>query len=190
MRVYINLSGDCYPLRSSEEIEVVFDNQTDGFMRFWKLPYDGWHEGGLWRLKHFIFLSKNTHPYVKFYGISRLRKGIPGGLEPYGGYAWFCLPKEFVSYSLDFIKRNSKFKSFYKSTFAPGEMFFQTILMNSGFKRRIQNDDKRFMEFEGSHPKILTIHDYNELRKSGKLFARKFDPAVDKMIIDKLDQDI
>ena len=68
-------------------------------------------------------------------------------------------------------------------------MFFHTILLNSPFKHEIVNDNKRYIDFDDSHPTILTAKDYEKLKRSGKLFARKFEPKVDKEILDKLDDD-
>jgi hypothetical protein len=38
------------------------------------------------------------------------------------------------------------------------------------------------------NPRILGGRDLDVLRRSGKLFARKFDPAVDERVLDALDE--
>jgi hypothetical protein len=71
-------------------------------------------------------------------------------------------------------------------------MFFETILMNSPLKSRVVNDSKRYVDFtrKERHPKILTKDDLENMKKSGKFFARKFNLAVDKDILDIIDQEI
>jgi hypothetical protein len=100
------------------------------------------------------------------------------------------LPKQLVNYTVQFVEKNPSVEKFYKHAFAPGEMFFQTVLLNSPFKDRIVNDNKRYVEFIDSHPRTLTIKDHEALKQSGKLFARKFNPKIDSQILDAIDKDL
>jgi hypothetical protein len=83
-------------------------------------------------------------------------------------------------------------REFFKHAFAPDEMFFETILLNSPFKSEVINDCKKYSDFsEGKpHPKNLTIVDFETLKKSGKLFARKFKTEEGNSIMDLIDQEI
>ena len=188
---FINLTEECYPLKAPSQIMETFEDQNSGFMTYWKLPYKGWYQGGMNRINsHFFFLPKKKYPYVRSFRIPRLRKKLPFNLEPYGGSSLFCLPKDFVSYLVKFLENKPSVFSFFKRTFIPSEMIFQTVLMNSPLRDRIVNDNKRYMDFEESHPRVLTNHDYPKLKNSEKLFARKFSSAIDKDILDIIDNDI
>ena len=188
---FINLTAECYPLRSPRQISEAFKGQNAGYMTFWKIPYEGWFQGGTNRIyDRYFFLPKKGYPYVRIFHIPRLNKKLPCDLEAYGGWSLFCLPKDLVSYVVEFVKNNPNVKSFFKRTFAPSELIFQTILLNSPFRDRVVNDNKRYQEFEEAHPRTLTKNDYQMLKKSEKLFARKFNPAVDKEIMDMIDRDI
>jgi hypothetical protein len=188
---FINLTAECYPLKSPSQIREAFKDQNAGFMTFWKLPYEGWYRGGMNRIHNrFFFLPKKSYPYVRTFQIPRFRKKLPCNLEAYGGWSLFCLPKDLVSYVVKFTENNPKVESFFKRAFAPSEMIFQTILLSSSFRDRIVNDNRRYLDFVEAHPRILTKDDYPILKKSGKLFARKFSPAVDKEILDIIDKDI
>jgi hypothetical protein len=190
---FTNLTGECYPLKSSRQIKETFKNQNSGFMNFWKIPYEGWApaRGGFWRIHNrFYFLPKKKYPYVRKIRIPRLNKKMPNDLEPYGGWSLFSLPKDMISYALKYLDNNPNVKAFYKRTFAPNEMMWQTILMNSPFKDRIVNDNMRYIEFIRSHPRILTKKDYSTLKNSGRLFARKFDSDVDREILDIIDREM
>jgi hypothetical protein len=186
-----NLTGDCYPLKTSQQIRDELSSETSGFMTFWKMPYEGWYLGGMSRINNnFYFFHKKEYPYVRILRISRIRRKLPCHLEPYGGWNWFTLPKEFVSYIVQFVEKNPDVIDFYKHAFASGEMFFQTILMNSQFKNRIVNDNKRYVSFIDSHPRVLTIKDYPALKQGHYLFARKFNPKVDSQILETIDKDL
>jgi len=70
------------------------------------------------------------------------------------------------------------------------EIIIQTVVMNSPFKETVVRDNCRYIYFrkEEHNPKILTADDFEILRNSEKLFARKFDLQQDSRILDLLDE--
>ena len=69
------------------------------------------------------------------------------------------------------------------------EIVFQSILLNSPLAPTVINDDLREIDFprNSPHPRVFTAADWPRLSASRKLFARKFDPAVDSEILDRLE---
>jgi|SRR5665647_344609 len=190
---FIPLSGDCYPIKSPEDIKKELSGKNVAFMEFFKLPSKAWWKGGLSRINYLhYFLPRASYPYVRICRIPRLKKGLPYNLEPYGGHGGFCLPKRHVGYILQFVKDNPGLRKFFKHTFAPDEMFFETILLNSHFKSEVVNECKKYSDFSDKrpHPKNLTIADFEILKKSGKFFARKFQTGESNDILDIIDQEI
>jgi hypothetical protein len=47
---FINLSGECYPLKPPEVIKEEFAGQNLGFMEVFKMPYRGWWHGRMNRI--------------------------------------------------------------------------------------------------------------------------------------------
>ena len=188
---FINLTAECYPIKSLNQINETFKDKNTGFITFWKMPYEGWDHGGMDRINNnYFFLKKKEYPYVKIIHFPRIRKKLPYGLEPYGGWSLCCLPKDIIAYILDYIQNNLRLTSFFKTTRIPSEMIFQTILMNSPLKDRIVNDNKRYLNFVDAHPRTLTKDDYETLKNSKHLFARKFNPSVSKELLDIIDNEI
>jgi len=188
---FINLTGECYPVKSRSQIQQTFEKNNMAFLTYWKLPYDGWYQGGLNRVNNMYFsIPKRGYPYVRLFKIPRLRKRLPGNLQFYGGWSLFCLPKDIIRYLVSFTENNPKFKAFFKRVHAPSEMYFQTILLNSPFVNRIVNDNKRYIDFIDAHPRTITIKDFEMLKQGDYLFARKFNPQVDKKIMDCIDKEI
>ena len=189
---FVNLTGECYPLKHPNIIKKEFDGQTSGFMEFFELPSIVWSKGGMERLeKRFYFISIGK--YYKLIRVPRLRRKLPCNLKPYGGSAAFCLHKDLINYLLDFLDSNPSVYKFFSHAGYADEVFFQTILMNSPLKTRIVNDDKRYIDWEksnGGHPKYLTTQDFSKMVESKKLFARKFSLVVDKNILDMIDKKI
>jgi hypothetical protein len=56
---FIDLSGDCYPIKPIHKIKAAFDSSGLGYMEFFKLPYERWTgNGGLDRVNHRYNLIK------------------------------------------------------------------------------------------------------------------------------------
>lgn len=206
------LSGQDYPLVPHEEIVATVETaQRRVHMDWFPLPDprwlrdgSGWTEGGLERFENWyvrigdrtIPLPRNAHAQTQL-GRAwsaliqklRIKRRFPSGVAPYGGSAFWGMPAECVKYVCNFVEANPSFVRFFHHVFAPDEMFFQTVLMNSHWRNAVVNDNLRFIDWskgEGS-PSILTSDRFNELMTSGKLFARKFDPDVDSAILDRID---
>ena len=65
-------------------------------------------------------------------------------------------------------------------TFAPDEMFVQTLLANSPYRPHLKNNNLRFIKWEyqnGNIPANLDLSDLNNIIGSNNLFMRKVDKA-------------
>ena len=96
---------------------------------------------------------------------------------------------------LETYRKNPQLKKFFKFSWTPDEMVYQTIIMNSHFKNTVVNDDLREIIFPGegenaSHPLVYGVNDFEYLKQSSKLFARKFDMNIDKKIFDLIDKEL
>jgi len=78
----------------------------------------------------------------------------------------------------------------------PDESIFQSVLCNSPLAATLVNDDRRAILWEHAgapSPATLTQAHLPWLRaqrEAGKLFARKFDTAVDSAVLDALEKDL
>ncbi len=187
---YIDLSGDSYPLKPQKVLKKKLVEKNSALIDYFEIPHSEWYQGGLHRLNNkYYCVPIKKYPYVRFFKIPRLRKGLPGGLKPYGGLGNRCLQKKHVQYLLKFIDDNPSVVSFFRRVWGPGEIFYQTILLNSPLKDSIINDSIMYVDFsEGkSNPKMLTSADLEVIKNSGKLFARKFSSSVDDKVLDLID---
>jgi hypothetical protein len=206
---FINLSGQCYPLKSIDSIKKFFDNKSFAYIQQFKLPEGapkGWGKrGGLNRLEYSYYknpflillemiikkLSKSSkYDARRPVKIPRIHRRIPYNLEPYGGEMWFCLGKKHVDYILEYLKDKSDLVAFFKHSLIPDELFFHTIIMNSPLKDTIYNDNLRYIDWNKKGvalPATLGVEDEVSLLSSSKLFARKFDIDLDEHILDLID---
>ena len=116
--------------------------------------------------------------------IKRLK---PANVQYYFGSQWWCLNDAMVKWIYNFLENYPEYIKLFKHSLCPDECFFQTLVMNSPFA----NTTKPYLHYikweKGkSSPKTLTTIDYEELKKTEKLIARKFDINVDAEIIERL----
>jgi Core-2/I-Branching enzyme len=115
---------------------------------------------------------------------------LPAGLRPYGGSSYWCLSGEAVSFVHRYVSDHPEFVSFFRRVFIPDELFFQTLLVNSELRNRIVNDNLRYMRWTttGSGPEVLRVDDFDQLRDTDKLFARKFDQGADGLVLQLIEE--
>lgn len=171
------ISGQDFPLKSSQEINFFFEDNDRIYIDFFLLPRrDGdWGvDGGFSR---YIYNNVNRHQ-------------IPSNIRfLYGGSQWWSLTRESVTYILNYLKTNPSYVKFYYQTFIPDESFYQTILLNSKeLKEKIVNDNLRYIDWKSgpTYPKILVTEDFEKIISSGCLFGRKFNLTEDNNIIELL----
>lgn len=192
------LSGQDYPLQPVSMIERFFaDHVGESFMVHFALPCrDGrWarEKGGLDRVERWHFETIGERIGFPMRRISlplSRRRRLPGGLQPFGGSAFWSLSWEAARYVHETATRQPDIADFFRHTYIPDELFFHTVLMNSSLRDSIRNENLRFIIWDRGepNPRILGGRDLDVLRRSGKLFARKFDPAVDERVLDALDE--
>jgi len=117
---------------------------------------------------------------------------MPGNMIPVGRSQWFTIAGKHIRYILETLEQNKALVRFFKLSWAPDEMLFQTILYNSEYKKDIVNDNLRYIDWsEGNkNPKLLTSEDLQPLLASGKYFGRKFSAAKDVAVLDQLDRQL
>lgn len=191
----ILLSGQDYAIKSNIYINKFLEQQQGKeFIEFCSLysPENKWHNQGgyyqsLKRVEWWHFRFRSKHLCIK------QKRKFPQGLEPYGGSQWWCLSRNCLNYINDFVAKNPAFVNYFKYTFIPDELFFQTLILNSPFKANAINDDLRYADWENPNPNVpatLLKDDFPKLKASSKLFARKFDLTRDQEILEQIDEQL
>jgi hypothetical protein len=63
--------------------------------------------------------------------------------------------------------------------------------MSSELAPTVVNDNLRYIDWSrGARPAVLGMADLEALRRSPKLFARKFDVTVDRQVLDAIDREL
>lgn len=94
------------------------------------------------------------------------------------GCNWVSVTSDFVSYLLS---RKKNILLMYKNAICPDELFIQTTIYNSPFRKNIyQTTDEyegcmRLIDWTRGHPYVFNKDDIQLILNSNRLFARKFD---------------
>lgn len=101
------------------------------------------------------------------------------------GANWFSITGDFASYV---IQNEAQLKKRYAQTFCADEVWLQTLIMNSPYRQNLGSGNLRYIDWERGGPYVFRSSDFDLIKTSDKLFARKFDITVDKEIIDEVVQ--
>jgi hypothetical protein len=190
---YIHLmSGQDYPIKPAFYIYDFFSTRNGKeFLQF--EHFDEWADESYPRIREYHFTNYNFPGRYYFQRLMNkllpVRKS-PLQMEYYGSSMFWALSTNCLRYIIDLIDKNPRFKRFMQLTWGSDEFIFQTLVMNSSFKKNVVNDNLLFLDRDkgAPHPNIITINHLQELIHSEKLFARKFDPSQDTIVLDNLDK--
>ena len=125
-------------------------------------------------------------------GIRRRSTVFGPGFHCYGGSFFCTLRAECARYVRDYARANPEAVAFFRQTLAPEEVFFHSVLVNSG-RFNLTPDYKRHIDWTGcrhTHPRTLGLGDLDKLLASDAHWARKLDLEKDASLFDILDQQI
>lgn len=187
---YHLISGVHLPLRAVDSLLASFDAVSDKTV-FHSLAKDVWYQEDM-KVQRYNFLMRHfsRSRYVQLLWrvaqtvqrILRIRR-FPD-VNFYKASNWASFTNEAICCLLNQRKRIMKR---YRFSFCADEYFAPTALMESGFKDKIISvDNMLFHEMGEASPRVLTMDDYDQIRCSGCLFARKFSEShmdvVDRLI--------
>lgn len=181
---YINLSGQDFPLKSQNYIRQFFAaNPGKQFIR--ALDQRKERPDTLNRIDR-LFVEE--HGEVTTTGVAR---SFLSGDTPFIGTQWKAVTRSFCEFVCH-DPQAERFKIFYRNSFIADEAFFQTVMMNSGDQGIVMNDDLRMIDWvpDGDiklRPRNYDEKDFDQLKGSSDLFARKFDAEYETRILSLLE---
>ena len=181
------LTGQDYPIKPVADIHAFFErHEGASFMAHRPLPSPYWSpRGGLDRIEYRHFRLRGRH--LRLPG----KRTFPPRLRPFGGGAYWCLSRACIEYVSAFVARRPDVVRFFTRVDVPDETFFQTIVMNSHLAETVVDDNLRYIDWSrGVRPANLGLGDLEELRRTPKLYARKFDITHDAAVLDAIDREL
>ena len=193
---YWLISGQDYPLRPMDNIlDFLEANQEANFIECSQIkPFNKRNDvyfpnsvigRKLWQKVLKNLWSYGTGGWNKTFPI--FKRKAPDDFKYWFGSQWWCLNSTTAQWIIDYLNEHTEYEKFFEHSLCSDECFFQTLVMNSPFA----NTTKPYLHYikweKGkSSPRTLTTIDYEELKKTEKIIARKFDIDVDTEIIERL----
>jgi Core-2/I-Branching enzyme len=190
----ILLSGQDYPIKSQETIRAFFATRRTSIFLSHSWMQSSSEKWRLDRLHYWYFMPfgismKFPNRYLDL--IVPVRRTLPRGFQLYTGSCWWCIPRDGIEYLYEFAQERPDFFNFFKHAASPEEYVPQMILMNSPLREDVVDDDLHYTEWPliggRNSPLVLSMAAAPRLLVSDKLFARKFDIAVDADVLNALD---
>lgn len=190
---FVNLlSAQDYPIKSAASFHAYLQqNSGKAFMHCLDVETE-WKEAILrvreYHFNHWNFPGK--YRFQKLVNFLLPHRRMPDGLIPVGRSQWFTISLKHVVFLIKRVESAPKIVNFFRFTWAPDELIFQTLLYNSAFKEDIISNNLRYIDWSQGlkNPKLLTSLDFNEFMQSDKFFARKFNE--NDPVLDMIDQSI
>lgn len=200
-RYYHLISGVDLPLKSQDEIHAFF-SEYEGleFIDEDSLNID---EKYMERIKYYHFFVRKSGKRAEIVRrkickiqeklrIDRTKRYSEVNFSK--GSQWFSITHELALYV---VQKRRWIKKVFSCSSCGDEMFLQTVVRNSNFSNRMCNHVTmpqippiRYIDWKRGNPYTFRMEDYQELKSSSALFARKFDEAMDPGIIEKIYQEI
>jgi hypothetical protein len=192
------LSGDDLPLKNSSEIKEIFEeNRGKEFIGIVK-DFDGIKLQLEDRLKYkhsSLSIKRTKNNFEELIAIIQKKLKLSNTINKYykmlpplyKGANWFCITNQLTNYIFEYLENNEWYKKAFKYSLCGDEEFFQTIVMNSGYKDRIYNyeaehDDMvlRYIDWVSGpeYPKVLTESDLKNIKNTNYIFGRKFSENI------------
>ncbi|MBM6859276.1 N-acetylglucosaminyltransferase, partial [Clostridium saudiense] len=141
------ISGQDYPVKSLEYIKNKFNNSKSQYIDYFSFPNNDLVKKGYdryevyypqWMIDRPNYLLKKILrvSYREFILFTKIFKRDLSSLPRiYGGSCWFSITGECGEYILNYIDKNPQYIKFFKNSIYADEMFFQTIILNSKYKK-------------------------------------------------------
>ena len=124
-----------------------------------------------------------------------IKREVPSWFRYMGGSNHVILSREAAAYLVSDPKAR-RIVQWLKHSGIPDESLFQSVLLNSPLAASVVNDDRRaiFWETPGAPSPVTFTGAHlpwlHQARAEGKLFARKFDTAVDAEVLRGMEEEI
>ncbi|MEL6476562.1 MAG: DUF5928 domain-containing protein [Pseudomonadota bacterium] len=187
---YYLISGDCYPTKSRSYIEqaLAAAPETD-FIEVNEFYESGWIRTGLREerliYRHWFNEREQRWWFYTSMNLQRRlgwRRSPPADLSMRIGSQWWLLRARTVNRLLAHLKKRRDIRRFFRTTWIPDEIFFQTLVGTLVPAGEIRSAPPTHLIFSDYGMPVVFYRDHTGyLRCQDRLFARKLSPDAAEM---------
>lgn len=193
---FINLlSAQDYPLMPADKMHDYLEKNPDRNYISYEPDGSFWwtHAAARYEKYHFTDLNFTGKYFLeKIANIVLPKRKFPLPVKLYGGSksSWWTITSDCADYICNQLTNDKKLNDFLKLCWGTDEFVLPTLIMNSKFSSTTVADNRRYIDWsEGNaHPKLLSVVDFENIKQSGMLFARKFES--DDEVLNKIDKEL
>ena len=183
------LSGDCRPIKSAEYAHAFLDARDVDWIESVDFFTSDWIKTGLKEerliYRHLVNERARKRLFYAMLDVQRrlgLARAIPADLDVMIGSQWWCLRRGTLQAILAFCRRRRDVVRFFRTTWIPDEIFFQTLVRHLVPRAEIESRTPTFLMFT-DYGMPATFHDdhHDLLLTQDFLFARKISPEADAL---------
>lgn len=195
------ITGHDFPIKNSTYFVEFFKENKAEYLEYYSIPKMGHADNNnMDRIEYYNFFDLWDYKIHK--GFQRIalairiqkRFGFKRSISAkmpklHGGSTYWSLSKECLEYVMEFAKINKFVLNRFKYTLCAEEFYFQTVIMNSIFAEKVVNDNLRHIDWvarNGNNPAVLDETDYEKLKKTNAVFARKFEYPQSTRLMNKI----
>jgi hypothetical protein len=173
------MSASCAPIQPIAAFKAFLADRRD--LAFIESAGPDWIVGGLREERYTLYHLFNERAYrtafylfVQIQRLFRIRRRVPIPVAPRFGSQWWTLPRAFVMRLRAEIQQNRALLPFFRKTWVPDEMFFQTMVYLLHDTEKISGHSLTYYKFTNQGKPIVFYDDHLDfLKTQGFFFARK-----------------
>lgn len=180
------ISGSCMPTKPLDNLCEYLSEAGKDHIELVNAETNRWVKGGIqqerWEYHHFFngrhqqFLFRASNKLQK---ILRIKRFLPLCHTAHIGSQWWCLRVRTVDAILDMVSENEDLLRFYRHTWIPDELFFQTLVANLVPHNEIRMAPLTQYQFNSwGVPRTYYADALPELVSMEGFFARKISPRA------------
>lgn len=180
------VSGDCMAIKTAEYVHARLDAEDADFIESFDFFESDWIKTGLKeeRLIYRHYVNERSRKKIFYKSLEwqkrlGLSRAIPKDIQMMIGSQWWCLRRQTVERVLEFTRHRRDVMRFFRTTWIPDEIFFQTIVRHVVPEEEIKNRTLTFLMFSDYGMPVTFYNDhYDLLLSQDYLFARKISPRA------------
>ena len=184
---FMLISGSCFPIKPIKYLEETLSLKDVDYIESVNVEKNRWITAGIqeerWNKYHFFnwrYQRKLFDFSLKIQNKFKINRVLPLNHTPHMGSQWWCLRNSTLKQIHDIVKNNKKIESFYRKTWVPDELFFQTFVSNLIPKKEIDSNLlTRYIFNSWGIPKVYYDDNYLDILLDDKFFVRKISHSAD-----------